>query len=72
MMAMFKADHRIIPLVNLILVAFFCQLLLFLGGSVFLCGFKLEDEFLDMSGVDAKFYRCRSDGEFILDDSHEA
>ena len=33
--------------------------------------FELEDEALDVSGVDAKFLEWISDGEFIFYDRHE-
>ena len=57
--------------VNLIMIAIFYQILLFLGDSTFFGGFKLGDGIPDLSVVDAKFYGCRSDGDFILYDVHE-
>ena len=53
------------------LIAVFYQLLLFLGYSILLVGFKLGYEVLYLLVVEAKFSRCRSDGNFILDDGHE-
>ena len=47
------------------------QILLLLGGFILLGGFKLGDEVLDVSGVDAKISVCRYYGDFILDERHE-
>ena len=55
----------------MIVIYFFCQFIMFLGYFILLLTLQLVDEVLDMSGVDAKFSGCRSDGEFILDDGHE-
>ena len=49
------------------LIDVFYQLFLFLGYSIFLVVFKLEDEVLDIKIADAKFSGFRSDGDFILD-----
>ena len=38
--------------------------------SVLLVLFKLEDESLDVSGVDDKFAECRFDEDFIFYDRH--
>ena len=39
---------------NMMLITVFCQLIMPLGNSVLLGGFKIGYEFLDVSGVDAK------------------
>ena len=36
-----------------------------------LCEFELEDEVLDVLGVNFEFLGYRSDGYFILNDRHE-
>ena len=47
-----KANNSTIPPVNINLVAISYQIILTLGGSVLLVGFKLRDELLDVYGVD--------------------
>ena len=49
-----KAKNSTIPPVNINLVAISYQIILTLGGSVLLVGFKLRDELLDVYGVDKK------------------
>ena len=46
------------------------QLILILGDSVLLGGFKLGDEVFSVSGVDDKSSEWRSDGDFILYDKN--
>ena len=53
------------------MVAVFYQLLLIIGDSVLLGRFKLGDEPLDISGVDAKISGYQYDEEFILDVIYE-
>ena len=53
------------------MIADLYQILLYLGEYILLGGFELGDEVPDVSVVDAKFSRCRSDKDLILDDSHE-
>ena len=66
-----KADNSTIPIVNLMLIAIFHNIILVIGDSVLLGGFKLGDEVLDVYGVDAKFSECRSDGDFIFYDVNQ-
>ena len=54
-MERFKVEKSIIPLGNLMLIYVFCQIVLFMGDYILLIVFKLRDEVLDPSGVDAKF-----------------
>ena len=54
----------------MMLIDDFRQLLLFLGDSILLFRFKLEDEVLDMLVVDAKFSGYRAAGEFMLYEVH--
>ena len=53
------------------MIAVFCQLLLFIGDPILLGKFKLGDEVLDLSVLGAIFIGHCTDGDFILDDSHE-
>ena len=46
-------------------------IILILGYSVFLGGFELEVEVLDVFGVNNKFVEWRSDEDFIFYDRHE-
>ena len=55
----------------MILIAVLCKLIIIIVEYVLLGGFKLGDEVLDVSDVDAKFAGFRSDGYFIFDDRHE-
>ena len=69
-MVRFKSEHiKILP-VNPVLIAVFYQIPLVIGDSIFLGGFKLGCDVLDMSVVDAKNSRCIADGYFILDDGN--
>ena len=49
----------------------FYQIILILGESIFLCGFELGDEVLDIYGVDAKYTECRFDEDLIYYNRHE-
>ena len=69
-MAKFKVEQRTSPPGNLMTISVFYQLLLFLGYPILLGGFKLGDEVPDLSVVEAKYYGCRADGDFILDGDH--
>ena len=51
----FKAYQSTILPVNMILIAVFYQILLFLGGHILLGGFNFGDEALDLYRVDAKY-----------------
>ena len=42
-----------------------------IGDSVFLGGFKIGDEILDVFGMDENFVECRSDKDFTLYERHE-
>ena len=53
------------------LIAIFYQIILILGYSVLLGGFRIGNEFLDVYGVDAKILECRSDEDLILYYRHE-
>ena len=53
------------------LIDIFYNIILILVHSVFLGGFELGDEVLDIYGVDAKFVECRYYGDFVLYDRHE-
>ena len=46
---------QVTPLLNIMLVSVFCQLILFLLYLILLGGFKLVDVVLDIFGVDAKY-----------------
>ena len=56
---------------NMIMIAVFYHVLLFIGYPILLGGFKLVDEVLDMLVMGAIFIGNGTDGNFILDDSHE-
>ena len=64
-------EIRKFPLRNLILIAVFYQILLVIGDPILLDGFKMGDEVLDQSGLQAIFVGNGVDGYFILDDRHE-
>ena len=49
-----KADKRTLPPENLMLIAILYQIILVIVKSVLLGGFELEDEVLDVYGVDKK------------------
>ena len=66
-MARFKAEQITSPTGNIAMIAFLYQLLMDIGDSIFLGGFKLGYEVLGMSGVDINKSGCRADGDFILD-----
>ena len=53
------------------MISVFYQILLFLEEYILLDRFELGGDILDQLGVDAKISRCRSDGDLILDGSHE-
>ena len=55
----------------MMIISDFYQIFLILGDSVLLGGFKIEDDFLGVSGVDNKLYGCRSGGDIILYDRNE-
>ena len=58
------------PLQNLMLIAVFYQILLFVLYPILLVGFKLGDEVIDLLGLGA-IYICHSmDGDLILDYRH--
>ena len=59
------------PTLNLIMIAIFYQILLLIGYPIFLGGFKLGDEGLDLSGLGTIFFGHGADADFILDGSHE-
>ena len=52
------------------LIAIFYQIILIIGDSVLLGGFKLGDEFLGVCGVEI-FLEYISDEDFIFYDRHE-
>ena len=62
---------RIYPLKNLMMIAVFYQLLLFIGYPILLDRLILRDEALDLSGEDEKSFGSRADSYFILYDGHE-
>ena len=66
-----KSENCSIPPVNLMMIAILYQIILVIGDSVLLGGFKLGDEFLYVYCVDAKFVEWRSYGYFILYYRHE-
>ena len=47
---------RTYPPQNTMLIAVFYQLLLFIGDHIFWGSFKLGDEAVDLSGVNAKYF----------------
>ena len=59
------------PPLNLVLIYVFYQLLMFIVDPILLGVFKLGDDILDLSGMGAIFIGHGTDGDFILDDSHE-
>ena len=67
----FKAYQSTISPVNLMMIAVLFQVILFLGYYILLGGFKLVEDVLYLLVVDAKIFRCISDGDFTLDDFHE-
>ena len=71
MMSKSKADKTNFPPENMILFSVLYQLLLLIVDSILLGRFKLGDEVLYVSVVDAKISGCITDGEFILDNRHE-
>ena len=66
-----KLEQIIIQPGNMIRKTVFYQILMILGDSVLLGGFKLGDEILYLLGLDTNFFRCISNGDLILDDGHE-
>ena len=61
-----KYDNSFMPPVNIIPIGVLYQLILLLGYSILLGGFKIGDEVLDVSYVDAKLSECISSGDLIL------
>ena len=59
------------PTKNLMMIAVFCQLLMFIGDPILLGVFKLGDELLVLSGLGSILTWKGVDGDFILDDNHE-
>ena len=53
------------------LIAIYYQIIMIIGYSDVLCGFKHGYEVLDVYGVRAKFVECRYDEYFILYARHE-
>ena len=53
------------------LISILYQIIMILGDSIWLGGFKLEDEVFDVYDVDAKYLECRYDEDFIMYDRHE-
>ena len=66
-----KAEKRTITPGNLMLISILYQIIMILGDSIWLGGFKLEDEVFDVYDVDAKYLECRYDEDFIMYDRHE-
>ena len=66
-----KADKSTIPPRNLNPIEIYYTIILILGDSVLLGGFKIGYEVLSVFGVDDKFVECRSDEDFILYGRHE-
>ena len=52
---------------NMILISIFYQIILFIGDPIWLGGFKLGDEVLDLSVLGTIFIGHGADGEFVLD-----
>ena len=48
------------------LISVFCQILLVIGDTILLGGFKIGDEFLDKLGLESIFFGHGADGDFIL------
>ena len=55
----------------MILIAVLYHLILFIGDTILLGGFKPGYEVLDLSGIGDIFIECGADEDFILDDGHE-
>ena len=55
----------------LILIAILYQIILFIEYPILLGRLKFLYEAIDMSGVDAKYFRSGEYADFILDDVHE-
>ena len=53
------------------LISIIYQIILIIGESVLLCGFKLGDGVPDVYVVDSKYPECRYDEDFIFYDRHE-
>ena len=70
-MARFKGGHRPIPPRNMMMISVLCHILLFLEYSILLRRSNFKYEVIDISGVDAKFSGCRSDGYLILGGNHK-
>ena len=66
-----KAEKSIIPPGNMMLIEISNHIILILGDSVLLGGFKLGYEVLDVYGVDEKIIECRYDEYLIFYERHE-
>ena len=55
----------------MMLIYVFYQFILFIGDPIFLRGFKLGDEVPELSILGAINIENFTDGDFILDDSHQ-
>ena len=70
-MAKSKAENNNIPLVYLMMITVFYHFFLIFVYSILLVGFELEDDILDVLVVCDENSGFRSDGDLILDRSHE-
>ena len=70
-MSKINAEKSTIPPGNLILIAISYQVIIIIGDSVLLGGFKLGYEVLCVFNVDAKILECRCDVDFMLYVKHE-
>ena len=70
LMSNLKADMSTCPPQNMMLISFFCQLLLVIRYHILLGGLKMGDEVLYQSGMGAIFFGYGEDGDFILDEIH--
>ena len=68
-MAKFAVDMRTFPHQNLMMIAFFYYLLLFIGYPILLGVFKLGYEVLDIYWLISKCFGNGADAEFILGDT---
>ena len=65
-----KSDNNTFSSGNIILIAISYHVILIILYSVFLGGFELGDEFLDVFGVNGNFVECRSDEDYIFNNKH--
>ena len=70
-MSNLNVETSTLPPLNMMLISVFYHIPLVIGYTILLDGFKMGDEVLDQPGLGAIFFGHGSDGEFILDDSHE-